>query len=162
MRPGSDEVLIEQTNEVPLAPGDRIELLARYAPGDTIPGQGKVEERRKLSALVLGAIFFTMGYGPAFYVGATSTLKQDRLLLLPALGPWLDVLARPKCESFNAPIDPCTGETLAKAAIVTSGIVQALGAVLFAVGLPAQAVVVKDEARGAELVVGPAGARGSF
>jgi hypothetical protein len=163
MSAGSDEILVEQTNEVPLAPGDRIELLARYAPGDTVPGQGKVEERRKISALVLGGLFIIMGYAPAVYVGATSPLKQDRTLLLPVLGPWIDLLARPACNSSNnTPVDPCTGESLAKAALVTSGIAQALGTVLFAVGLPAEAVVVKDEARGASVTIGPAGARGTF
>jgi hypothetical protein len=162
VRDGSDEILVEQTNEVPLAPSDRIELLARYTPGDTVPGQGKVEERRKLSALVLGGIFLVMGYGPAVYVGATSPLKQDRLLVLPVLGPWIDILARPKCNSGNTPIDPCTGESLAKAAVITSGIVQAIGTVLFVVGLPAEAVVVKDEARGVSIEIGPMGAHGTF
>jgi hypothetical protein len=162
MRDGSDEVLIEQTNEIALAPGDRIELLAHYSPGDAVPGQGNVEERRKIATLVLGAIFFTMGYAPAFYVGATSPLKSDRTLLLPILGPWIDLLARPKCDSGNLPLDPCVGESLAKAGIISSGVAQALGTVLFVVGLPAEAVVVKDEARGTSLRIGPTGARGTF
>jgi hypothetical protein len=72
------------------------------------------------------------------------------------------MLARPKCDSGNLPVDPCTGESLAKVAIVASGIVQAIGTVLFVVGLPAEAVVVKDEARGASLLVGPGGVRGTF
>jgi hypothetical protein len=167
MRPGTDEIVIQAaaaSNDrgTPLAPADRVETIARYGPGQVVPGQGKVEERRKVGLLILGGLFFVMGYAPAFYVGATSTLKQDRVLLLPILGPWIDLLARPKCESGTAPVDPCIGESLAKVAIGASGIVQAVGTVLFAVGLPAESAIVKNEAQGTELRIGPFGARGTF
>ena len=166
LTPGTDEIVLQPAAEgdrgTPLAADDRIETIARYAPGDVVPGQGTVEERRKVGLLILGGIFFVMGYAPSFYVGATSSLKEDRVLLLPVLGPWIDLLSRPKCESGNEPIDPCITESLAKAAIVASGLVQAVGTVLFALGLPGEAVIVKNEVRGTELRLGPFGARGTF
>ncbi len=165
--PNSDEVLVQETADVEgtrLAAGDKIEVLASYAPGDKVPGLGHVEESRKLIPLVAGSLLFAITYGPVAYVGFASSLKIDRTLLVPGLGPWIDLLARPKCTPPDTPValpvDACTGETAAKVGLVTSGLGQAVGIVLIVLGLPAEAVLVKDNA--ATLRVGPFGARGEF
>lgn len=166
--PDSDQVLIQEAaapaEGVRIEAGDKVEVLASYAPGDVVPGQGHIEEERKVIPLVAGALLLAITYGPAVYVGASSSLKIDRVLLLPALGPWIDLLARPKCTpppgSEQLPVDSCTGETGIKVGLVASGLGQALGIVLVGLGLPAEAVLVKD--RAATLRVGPFGARGEF
>jgi hypothetical protein len=166
--PDSDEVLVQEAaapaDGVRIEAGDKVEVLAAYAPGDVVPGQGHVEEERKVIPLVAGALLLTITYGPAAYVGLSSSLKVDRVLLLPALGPWIDLLARPKCTpppgSDALPVDSCTGETGIKVGLVASGLGQVLGIVLVGLGLPAEAVLVKD--RAATLRLGPFGARGEF
>lgn len=165
--PNSDEVTVQEAaaeGGVALAATDTIELTASYAPGDKVPGKGRVEEVRKLVPLITGSLLFTITYGPVAYVGAASSLKNDRVLLLPVLGPWIDLLSRPKCtpppSQVALPVDGCTGETAALVGLVTSGLGQALGVVLIGLGLPAEAVLVKDGA--ASLRVGPFGARGEF
>lgn len=166
----SDEVLVQEVTEagsLRLSGADKVEVVASYAPGDKVPGQGHVEEVRKIFPLVTGGLLAAMTYGPAVYVGASSSLKIDRVLLLPVLGPWIDLVARPKCTppagSDALPVDPCTGETGVKVGLVASGLGQALAVVLLGLGLPAEAVLVKDAKEGTALLrVGPFGARGEF
>jgi hypothetical protein len=128
-----------------------------------------VETDRWIVPLVTGTLLLLMSYGPSVYFGATSSLKADRALLVPVLGPWIDLASRPGCTSDpRLPVDNCTPESLTKVAIVASGLTQALGAVLFAVGLPSEAVLVKDDApapakgAGVDVRVSPWGLRGSF
>jgi hypothetical protein len=162
--PNSDQVLIQQTDEITLAATDRVEVLTQYAPGDKVPGVGHVEEQRKIFPLVAGSVLLAITYGPAIYVGAASPLKADRVMLLPVLGPWIDLIARPKCTpdpgAAGLPVDSCSGETVVKVGLVASGLGQALGVVLVGLGLPAEAVLVKDPS--GSLRVGPFGARGEF
>jgi hypothetical protein len=163
--PNSDEVLVQEATEAAtlhLAATDKVEVVASYAPGDKVPGRGHVEEVRKIFPLVAGGVLAAITYGPALYVGASSSLKIDRVLLLPVLGPWIDLLARPGCTSPAGVVgvDPCTGETATKVGLVASGLGQGVAAVLIGLGLPAEAVLVKDDA--ATLRIGPFGARGEF
>ena len=165
--PDSDEVLVQEATDAAslhLAATDKVEVQASYAPGDKVPGQGHVEEVRKIFPLVGGGLLAAVTYGPAVYVGASSSLSADRVLLLPVLGPWIDLIARPACTapagSAAVGVDPCTGETAVKVGLVASGLGQALSVVLIGLGLPAEAVLVKDNA--GTLRVGPYGARGEF
>jgi hypothetical protein len=165
--PDSDEVLVQEATDAAnlrLSAADKVEVVASYAPGDKVPGQGHVEEVRKVFPLVAGGILAATTYGPAVWFGASSTLKADRVLLLPVLGPWIDLIARPACTapsgSGASPVDPCTGETFVKVGLVASGIGQALSVVLIGLGLPAEGVLVKDGT--ASVHVGPFGARGQF
>jgi hypothetical protein len=165
--PDSDEVLVQEAEGAAglrLSATDKVEVLASYAPGDKVPGQGHVEEVRKVFPLVSGGILAAITYGPAVWFAASSTLKADRILFLPVLGPWIDLVARPACVppagSGALPVDPCTGETFVKAGLIASGLGQALSVVLIGLGLPAEAVLVKDGT--ANVRLGPLGARGEF
>jgi hypothetical protein len=74
----------------------------------------------KPSLLRTGALTLGLGYVPAAVVGVTSTLPEDRLLLAPVAGPWLDLGER-EC-------DDCSNEKLNQLLLVTDGVVQGIGA----------------------------------
>jgi hypothetical protein len=133
---------------VQLLPRDKIVLEGTFAPDENVPGGGHIETKRSTELLVLGLLVFGLGYAPAVYVGATSSLNSDRALLVPALGPWIDLATRPKCVpppgSEILPVDPCSVETASKVGVIAAGVVQALGTVLIAFGLPSHSVFVRD------------------
>ena len=73
-----------------------------------------------------GAVMLGLSYGSAAVVGSVSTLDQDRNLLIPVAGPWVDLATRPGCGS--GPTDrSCSGETASKAGIAIDGVFQGLG-----------------------------------
>jgi hypothetical protein len=74
----------------------------------------------KPSLLRTGALTLGLAYVPAAVVGVTSPLPEDRLLLAPVAGPWLDLGER-KC-------DDCSNEKLNQVLLVTDGVVQGIGA----------------------------------
>ncbi len=66
------------------------------------------------------------------------------------LGPWIDLAGRGTCQtpaevasSTDIPVDPCIAETGNKVGLVTSGVAQLVGGILFAVGLPEHALFVE-------------------
>jgi hypothetical protein len=140
---------------------DAIEMHGQLAPGESIPGGGRVESTRWGGALLGGVIVLTLSYAPSAYVGAVSH-GSDSLLVVPVAGPWLDLLRRPGCVPVQSPIplpvNPCTVETATRAALVTSGSLQGLGALLTLVGLPASSRVVDGSDRGVAIVPSPGGA----
>lgn len=71
--------------------------------------------------LLKGGIW-TLGlsYAPALVVGIASPLPEDRYLLAPVAGPWID-FAKRDCTS-------CEHEGWNKALLVTDGIIQGVGA----------------------------------
>jgi hypothetical protein len=81
---------------------------------ETVTTEGGGPNRAMLTTGITAA---AAGYAPAFIVGVTSNLSADRKLLVPVLGPWLDLGNRP------------SGEPLNKALLVTDGVLQAFGAV---------------------------------
>jgi hypothetical protein len=141
------------SNEISLAPGDRIEMHGSFAPGDVVPFGGHVETSRITGALVGGLLLFAAAYAPSAYVGATSPQNFDRALLAPVVGPWIDFATRAKCVppagSQALPIDPCVEDKAARIAIVISGAAQSLGTVLMLIGLPSHAVYSADDERAA-------------
>jgi hypothetical protein len=135
-----------KSNEIALGPEDRIEMKGSFAPDADVPGGGHVESTRASGFLVAGGVLLGLAYLPSAYIGAESHLGQDRALLVPVVGPWIDLATRPACAppagSQLMPIDPCTPETAARWALVTSGGLQGLGLILGVIGLPARAQIV--------------------
>ncbi|MDB4997771.1 MAG: hypothetical protein JWM74_5203, partial [Myxococcaceae bacterium] len=138
---------------VPLRPTDKIELGGTFSDGDKVPGGGHVESTRSMPALLAGSIILGLAYLPTAYFGAASSRKGDRILLLPVFGPWIDLLGRDKCMppsgSDALPVDPCIEETANRVALVGSGLAQALGGFLFALGLPSHTVFFEDDPKAA-------------
>ena len=144
--------LAEGERTVNLAPTDKLEMSGTLAEGDRVSGVGHVETSRFTFALVVGSVVTLLAYAPTLYVGASSTKNTDRILLLPVLGPWIDLATRGGCTTppqvatdQNIPTDPCIAETANKVGLVTSGAAQAIGSILFFVGLPAHAELVSDQ-----------------
>jgi hypothetical protein len=71
-----------------------------------------------------GIAVFGISYGAAAIVATTSRRSEDRTLLVPLLGPWLDLSNRPTCGT-NA---VCNDENTAKVLLVVNGIFQGVGA----------------------------------
>jgi hypothetical protein len=78
-----------------------------------------------------GSVLFAFAYAPAVVVGVSSGLGADRALLVPVVGPWIDLTQRPGCK----PVASCHSEDSAKALVVVDGIVQAIGALTALGGL---------------------------
>ena len=75
--------------------------------------------------LSTGIGLLVIGYGSSVVAGAVSNRDEDKNLFIPVVGPWMDLADR-DCGSRG-----CGGnEDLAKAMIVTSGIVQGAGVLL--------------------------------
>lgn len=144
---------------IALGARDRILVEGAFEPGDRVPGIGTIETSRWTFALVTGIIVFPTSYLPAAIVGAGSNRQEDRWLLAPVVGPWIDLAERSECVPPSVPpgalpIDPCAEEKANKFAIVASGIGQGVGAVLLALGLPSHAELVRDR-EGAPLPAQP-------
>ena len=66
-----------------------------------------------------------LSYAPAAVIGATSARREDRRLIIPVAGPWLD-LANRDCRTERCGAN----ENVNKAMIITSGAVQGAGALM--------------------------------
>ncbi|HEY8041150.1 MAG TPA: hypothetical protein VIF15_15190 [Polyangiaceae bacterium] len=158
--PGSrveaDQVVTPRGHVVELRRTDGVEMHGKIAPGDSIPGGGRVESSRSTGALAAGVVILALSYVPTAYVGAASNRPEDRVLLAPVVGPWIDFAGRSRCVApaspVPLPVDPCLGETASRAAIVTSGAMQGLGALLTVIGLPASSRIVDGGDRGVAVV----------
>jgi hypothetical protein len=155
--PGTDFVrgrLSEEKRTIALGSGDRIEASGVLEDGDKVPASGNepaatVVEDRSLALLVAGTLGVAIGYGPALFVGISSSQSYDRPLVAPVVGPWIALAVRPSCNlpQGDLPVDPCTGETLAKVGIVAMGVAQAAGAIAIAFGIPSDLVLVDEKGR---------------
>jgi len=154
--PGSDEVRgtlasADAEHGISIGNHDLVEMRGRLSPGDAIPSGGRVESSRATGVLIGGTIVFTLAYAPAAYVASQS--PADKALFIPFAGPWIDLATRPACTppavpaGVSLPIDPCIGETIARAALVVSGALQGLGGVLALFGLPTHSEVVGGDKR---------------
>jgi len=100
--------------------GQTTTTAAPYGSAETT--QRTYEKRPHSTLLSAGVGLFVIGYGSSVVAGAVSGREEDKNLFIPVVGPWLDLADR-DCSSR-----PCGGnEDLAKAMIVTSGIVQGAG-----------------------------------
>jgi hypothetical protein len=152
----SDEVRGELADDgaaIVLADGDGVEMRGRLSPDESVSGVGRVESTRATGALVGGLVLLALSYAPSAYVGAQASSDHDRTLEIPVAGPWMDLAQRPACvppvTQFKSPIDPCIMETGARIALVTSGSLQGLGALLTLWGLPSRSHLVEGDDGGA-------------
>jgi len=151
----SDEVrgqLASGASEIKLLPGDRIEMKGNFAPDDKVPGVGHVESRRNTSLLVTGAVILGLSYLPTAYVGLQSGRSEDKVLLAPVIGPFIDLAGRAGCVAPAGAaqmigVDPCLPETASRIALYISGGLQALGFVIGAFGLPVKSELVYEKDR---------------
>jgi len=70
-----------------------------------------------------GAWTLGLSYAPALIVGISSPRPEDRYLLAPVAGPWID-FAKRDCAAANS----CNHETLYKVLLATDGVIQGIGA----------------------------------
>jgi hypothetical protein len=88
-----------------------------------------IEHRPNKTLLSTGAGIFILSYGASVIAAAASSRDADNKLFIPLVGPWMDLADR-GCTLAT----PCgSSEDVAKAMIITSGIVQSAG-VLLALG----------------------------
>lgn len=149
LSPTGDEVVGEldaASSVIPLLRHDRIEVRGTFEPDTPLPFGGSVERRRPFGLLFGGATILVLAYAPSAYVGAISPRKQDRVLLVPVAGPFIDYANRPTCTppagAELLPVDMCIEEKASRAALIASGSLQGLGALLFALGLPARTHII--------------------
>jgi hypothetical protein len=116
-----------------------------------LPGH-HIEERRSTGAFVTGICMFSATYVTSAALGALTLLEQPGAwsLFLPVFGPLM-------YAGLHEP-GPCGGsfvcpEPLVPFFSVALGLLQAVGALFFAVGLPTREVVVRDDAGLAALEV---------
>ncbi len=142
--------LADDSAAIPLSSTDGVEMHGILSPDDAESGAGHVESTRATGALVGGLVLLALSYGPSVYVGAQATPGYDRALSVPVAGPWLDLAQRPACAPpatpYKLPVDPCLWETAARVALVTSGSLQGLGALLTLWGLPSHSRLVEGGA----------------
>jgi hypothetical protein len=79
-----------------------------------------------MTLLGLGATTLVLGYVPSWSVAMSSDHEGDDKLVIPVVGPWFDLATR-GCEGQIASTR-CGTTALERAALVTGGIVQGLGA----------------------------------
>lgn len=109
-----------QTTAAPYAP---------YVSGGDRYAERTVERRPNRSLLSTGTGIFVLSYGSSVVAAAMSDRDADKRLFIPVAGPWMDLSDR-GC----GPENPCgANEDVARAMIITSGIVQGAG-VLMALG----------------------------
>jgi hypothetical protein len=119
-------------------PADVVELKGDYEAGDVTPTGGRVDGKRSLGLAILGSLVFAAAYVPSAIVGGNSSVKGDSLLLIPLLGPWLDLAKRDACnpnDPTEQTLTPCSTESFNNALLVTSGVTQLIGLGFFAVGI---------------------------
>lgn len=81
-----------------------------------------VTHRPNRSLLSTGAGIFVLSYGSSVVAGAISDRDEDKRLFIPVVGPWLD-LGQRDCTARGCG----SNEDVAKAMIITSGVVQGAG-----------------------------------
>ncbi len=84
--------------------------------------------------LLSGVVTFGLSYVPAVMTASESTLKIDKQLYVPVVGPWLDLANRPNCGAGSL---SCNAETGSQALLVVDGIFQALAVIQVLAGLGA-------------------------
>lgn len=124
---------------MPLLPTDRIEVRGSFVSGEEIPLGGRVESTRAVSALAFGLALFTVSYVPAVYSAATSPHSYDTGMFIPIFGPWVALAARPSCVDAVGVV--CAGSSLEKFLVAFDGVGQAVGILIFLVGLPTRTEV---------------------
>jgi hypothetical protein len=99
--------------------------------GDVV---GHVKRTPNTDVIVGGMFLLTSAYSFSAVAAGTSDVKADENLWVPVAGPWMDLAERPRCGGGVAR-PTCDNESVNQALIVTSGIVQGVGALQILGGL---------------------------
>jgi hypothetical protein len=128
--PSQQVTVAQPAASQPAAPvGTTTTTASPYSPTGARYSERSIETRPNRALLSTGAGIFILSYGASVIAGASSDRDSDKRLFIPVVGPWMDLADR-QCNLSN----PCgSNEDLAKAMIVTSGVVQGAG-VLLAIG----------------------------
>ncbi|MBI3202253.1 MAG: hypothetical protein HYZ29_11965 [Myxococcales bacterium] len=115
---------------------------ARYE-GGPIPAGHHIEGEPRLDLVIAGAGAFVFPYGLGVGFAAEADFpNQTGWLVVPVGGPFLTLATRDGCHADES----CVGEKLLTAALVTDGLVQALGVATLTLGLVLERkVLVPDE-----------------
>jgi hypothetical protein len=105
--------------------GQTTTTAAPYNPPGGESSERTTEKRPHSTLLSTGVGLFVIGYGSSVVAGAVSSRDEDKNLFIPVVGPWMD-LANRDCGTRGCG----NNEDLAKAMIVTSGIVQGAGVLM--------------------------------
>jgi hypothetical protein len=119
----------------------------------------QTEEYPNSYMLGSGLAVFGISYGAAAIVGSSSPRTQDQTLLVPLIGPWLNLTNRPTCGTSAA----CNDENTAKVLLVVGGVFQGLGALTFVASFfnPEERRVRRVVRTGVTIVPAPMGVGGS-
>ncbi len=98
----------------------------------SVPSSGHLSQDAA-GVLIAGATTFGAAYWAALYVGGTSELASDSLLLIPVAGPWLSYARRSPCGETRGPL--CSNDKIYRPLIIADGVLQAVGVVLVGVSL---------------------------
>lgn len=131
----ADDVVVTQpipaapapVQATPVPPVGTTRTTAAYYPAQprTVESERTVSTSPNPTFLRLGLTTFGLTYASSIVAGAVSGRDSDKNLFIPVVGPWIDLNDR-GCASR-----PCgDNEGLAKAMIITSGIVQGAGLLL--------------------------------
>lgn len=128
-QPGSSQRSTQQQSAASAAqqPGSTTTTTsAPYVYASGRPVERTTERLPNGDMLSTGVGLFILSYGASVVAAAESTRDADKRLFVPVVGPWMNLNDR-GCTRAN----PCgAGEGMARALIVTSGIVQGFGALL--------------------------------
>jgi hypothetical protein len=125
--------------------------------GTRVPPGHHLEERRSTGFFVTGSIMFGGSYLASVATGLVSLSEQPGAwsLFIPVVGPLMFV------GLYESEPDPCGGPFLCvdpgplmPILSVVLGLVQGVGAVFFAIGLPTREVLVRDDTGRVALDVG--------
>jgi hypothetical protein len=98
----------------------------RSAPRDSV---SETERTPNAAMITSGAILFGIPYTASVIVGASSPNRADRNLIVPVIGPWIDLANRSVCVGAE-----CPNETTNKVMLVASGVLQTVGVLDFVGG----------------------------
>jgi hypothetical protein len=137
VQPVQPQVATTRTTSAPYGPASE----DRYS-------ERTVEHRPNRTLLSTGTGLFVLSYGSSVIAGAVSDRDADKNLFIPVVGPWMNLGDR-GCTAA----EPCgSNEDVAKAMIITSGVVQGAG-ILMALGslIIPESTTVEERTRSAKL-----------
>jgi hypothetical protein len=110
----------------------------RYVEGQPVPAGYHVETRPRKGLVVSGAIVFGSLYVISASVAGSSKRTGDGYLLIPVLGPFVDLATRSENCSYPTSGYCVSTDSTERFWLTFDGIGQAAGATLLIVGLAAQ------------------------
>lgn len=120
----------------PAAPVDPRPKYLPYREGEPPPPGYVFDEEMRRGPLIGGLITLGVPYLIGLLVASQENYSNKKgYLLIPAVGPWLTLLARDSSCDPTLPISDCVEDSASRFALVLSGILQTGGAVITASGI---------------------------